>query len=274
MKKSIRKRKSPLRKRKSPLRKPFMNTNNKPLPFTNTYNKPFMNNNKPFNTYDDNKPFTNTYNNKPFMNTYNNKPFMNTYNNNNPKINYNFTYDSDKIQPINNVNENPDNILDNNIGQTEILTNKMNVNENQNNYNILKDDILKIDIDEKINNNNEQTETKMLTNKHEKMAEIFSNPVLNDPEYVAKDKQIDDLQEKIISLKKEQKSIGSSTNKRWQELDKELFILYGERSNLIKESQLIANNFRKNNKDGKQRQKKKSRSKRKSSKRKRSSKKR
>jgi hypothetical protein len=195
---------------------------------------------------------------------------MNTYNNNNPKINYNFIYDSHKIQPINNVNENPDNILDNNIGQTEILTN--NVNENQNNYNILKDDILKIDIDEKINNNNEQTETKMLTNKHEKMAEIFSNPVLNDPEYVAKIKQIEKLKEDITNLETERDKIGSSTNKRWQKLDERIFRMYDERRDLIKESHLIADNFRK--KDGKHRQKKKSRSKRKSSKRKRSSKKR
>ena len=232
MKKSIR--------RKSPLRKQFTNAYN---------NKPFMNYNKPEINYNMNynKPEIN-YNNKPFMNynkpkiNYNNKPFMNY---NKPEINYNFMYSSDKIQPINN-----------NIKQTS------GTNDNEN-------FLAEIDPKYYITKNEKIDPYKGMTD-HEKDAEIFSNPVLKDPEYVAKINQIDELQKQTNELEKRRDSIGTSTSSEWQRLDKKIFEMYDEKRDLIKESHLIADNFRENNrlssenaKDGKRRQKKKSRSRRK-----------
>ena len=229
--------KTPIRKQfpKPPIGKPFINVNTFPK---SPIHKPFM------NTYNNNpkppigKPFinVNTFPKPPIH-----KPFMNTYNNN-PKINYNFMYRSDKIQPINENNNN------------------VNINENNNanvNENIL-------------NNNNEQP--KILTNtdnnedKNEKLARIFSNPVLKEPQYIAKMKEIDDLEKEINRLVRERGEIGSSTSSEWQRLDKKIYELSDEKQDLIKESHLIGDNLK--NKDGRRKKtKKKSRSKKRKSKR-------
>ena len=244
---------------KTPIRKQFINAFPKPL-----IRKPFINMNKFRKSPPIYKPFMNKYNNnpkppirKPFINVNTfPKPSTNAYNNN-PKINYDFMYISDKIQPINENNNNAnvnENILNNNNEQLKILTNTDN-NEDKN-ENIL-------------NNNNEQP--KILTNtdnnedKNEKLARIFSNPVLNEPQYIAKMKEIDDLEKEINELVRKRNVVGTSTSSEWQRLDKKIYKLYDEKQNLIKESHLIADNLR--NKDGRRKTKKKSRSKKRKSKR-------
>ena len=105
---------------------------------------------------------------------------------------------------------------------------------------------------------NAYKKTPPITN--EKLAEIFSNPVLKDPEYIAKNKEIEDLERKTKSLEQERNSIGSSTSSEWQRLDKEIFRLYDQERELITELHKISNNFKK---DGKRRRKKSRSSKRK-----------
>jgi hypothetical protein len=155
---------------------------------------------------------------------------------------------SDKIQPINENNNNAnvnENILNNNNNEKpKILTNT---------------------------DNNEQP--KILTNtdnnedKNEKLARIFSNPVLKEPQYIAKMKEIDDLEKETHRLIRERDVIGTSTSSEWQRLDKKIYELYDKQQDLIKESYLIGDNFR--NKDGRRKKtKKKSRSKKRKSKRK------
>jgi hypothetical protein len=105
---------------------------------------------------------------------------------------------------------------------------------------------------------NAYKKTPPITN--EKLAEIFSNPVLKEPEYIAKNQEIEDLERKTKSLEQERNSIGSSTSSEWQRLDEEIFRLYDKKRELNAELREISNNFKK---DGKRRRKKSRSSKRK-----------
>jgi hypothetical protein len=95
---------------------------------------------------------------------------------------------------------------------------------------------------------------------NENLAEVFSNPVLKDPEYIAKNEKIEDLERKTKSLEQERNSIGSSTSSEWQRLDEEIFRLYDQKRQLNTELREISNNLKK---DGKRRRKKSRSSKRK-----------
>jgi hypothetical protein len=73
-------------------------------------------------------------------------------------------------------------------------------------------------------------------------ARILSNPVLKEPQYIAKMTEIDDLEQEINKLKqeinkleRERNVIGKSTSYELQRLDKKIYELYDEKQNLIKE---------------------------------------
>ena len=103
---------------------------------------------------------------------------------------------------------------------------------------------------------NAYKKTPPITN--EKLAEIFSNPVLKEPEYITKNQEIEDLERKTKSLEQERNSIHSSSE--WQRLDEEIFRLYDQKRELNAELREISNNLKK---DGKRRRKKSRSSKRK-----------
>ena len=104
---------------------------------------------------------------------------------------------------------------------------------------------------------NAYKKTPPITN--EKLAEIFSNPVLKEPEYITKNQEIEDLERKTKSLEQERNSIHSSSSE-WQRLDEEIFRLYDQKRELNAELREISNNLKK---DGKRRRKKSRSSKRK-----------
>jgi predicted nucleic acid-binding Zn-ribbon protein len=68
---------------------------------------------------------------------------------------------------------------------------------------------------------------------NEKLARIFSNPKLKDPEYIAKQKEIEDLESRIRQLE-QQRNSQDSTSSEWQRLDKEIFEMYDRKRELNK----------------------------------------
>lgn len=87
------------------------------------------------------------------------------------------------------------------------------------------------------------------------LSKIFSNPKLDNPDYIKKNTEIDELDKQTRELEQNRQRF-SSTDPEFQRLDKEIFDSYDKRKELIEQSRNISSS-----EDGSKRKKKRTRSK-------------
>ena len=71
------------------------------------------------------------------------------------------------------------------------------------------------------------------------LSKIFSNPKLDNPDYIKKNTEIDELDKQTRELEQKRQSF-SSTDPEFQRLDKEIFDSYDKRKELIEQSRNIS----------------------------------